>query len=50
MRAMESLIRPSPKEETEEVSTIAIESDVIIRIERVDFTWQEYLDDSVEVL
>jgi hypothetical protein len=27
-----------------------MDSDVIIRIARVDFTWQEYLDDSVEVL
>ncbi len=50
MRAMESLILPRPKDETEETSTITMDSDVIIRIARVDFTWQEYLDDSVEVL
>jgi hypothetical protein len=50
MRAIESLIRPRPKEETEETSTITTESDVIIRIARVDFTWQEYLGDSVVVL
>ena len=50
MRAIELLTRPRPKDETDETSTIATESDVIIRIARVDFTTQDYLDDSVEVL
>ena len=35
---MELLTCPSPKEDTEEMSTMAMDSEVIIRIARVDFT------------
>jgi len=38
IRAMELLTCPSPKEDTEETSTMATESEVIIRMARVDFT------------
>ncbi len=50
IRAIELLTLPRPKEEIEERSTMATDSEVIIRIARVDFTASDYLDDSVEVL
>ena len=50
MRAMELLTLPRPKDETDETSTMATESEVIIRMARVDFTAQDYLGDSVEAL
>ena len=47
---MAPLICPRPSQEMLEITTIPTDSEVKIRIARVDFTIREYLSDSVYVL